>query len=93
MSSTSVESKMTLDSLILKLHELFEDTYVNVEEVQQTMESYIPVYEEWSKFAHFDPHRYGKIMGNQGNSRDRESVGNNFFRKYFLLGYFEKIMK
>lgn len=63
------ESKVTLDMLIEKLHLLFSDDRVNVDDVQCAMESYIPVYTEWSKYAHFDPHRYTRNLVDTGNGK------------------------
>ena len=51
------KGELTLQLLVEKLHILFEATHVNVEEVQQAMESYYPDYTEWKKYANFDPHR------------------------------------
>jgi len=62
-------NKITLETLIEKLHVLFADDYVNVEDVQQAMESYVPVYTEWSKYAHFDPHRYTRNLVDTGNGK------------------------
>jgi len=64
-----MEKKVTLELLIEKLHVLFADTHVNVEEVQQLMESYIPVQSEWEKYAHFDPHRYTRNLVDAGNGK------------------------
>jgi len=62
-------NKITLEVLIEKLHHLFADTYVNVEDVQQVMESYVPLPAEWEKFAHFDPHRYTRNLVDTGNGK------------------------
>ena len=50
--------EFTLQLLIEKLHELFSSSEVNVDEVQQCMESYQSNYQEWKKYANFDAHRY-----------------------------------
>ena len=53
---------MSLQMLVEKLHVLFAEDKVNVEEVQQTMESYQSNYQEWKKYANFDPHRYKQSL-------------------------------
>jgi len=60
---------ITLELLIEKLHALFADTHVNVEEVQELMESHVPVASEWEKYAHFDPHRYTRNLVDTGNGK------------------------
>ena len=50
--------ELTLQMLVEKLHCLFAEDHVNVEEVQHTMESYQSKYQEWKKYADFDAHRY-----------------------------------
>ena len=55
-------SELTLQMLIEKLHCLFAEEHVNVEEVQHTMESYQSKYQEWKKYANFDAHRYRLIF-------------------------------
>lgn len=61
--------KLTLQLLIDKLNHLFSDTHVNVEEVQKCMESYQPVWDEWEKYANFDPHRYTRNLVDVGNGK------------------------
>jgi len=61
--------KLTLEALIPKLHELFDKDEVCVEDVQKTMESYIPVHSEWEKYAKFDPHRYTRNLIDTGNGK------------------------
>ena len=60
------ETKLTLETLIPRLHELFDKDEVCVDDVQKTMESYIPVHSEWSKYAKFDPHRYTRHLIDNG---------------------------
>ena len=55
-------SELTLQMLIEKLHCLFAEEHVNVEEVQHTMESYQSKYQEWKKYANFDAHRYHTLF-------------------------------
>ncbi len=47
----------SLQMLIEKLHVLFAEDCVNVEEVQHAMESYRAEGKEWEKFTNFDPYR------------------------------------
>jgi len=61
--------KLTLELLIEKLHTLFDNTHVNVEEVQECMESYQPVHSEWEKYANFDPFRYTRNLVASGNGK------------------------
>jgi len=63
------EKKLTLDTLITRLHELFADDEICVEDVQKTMESYTPLHTEWEKYATFDPHRYTRHLIDTGNGK------------------------
>jgi len=69
MAADSQKGELTLQQLITKLHQLFENDHVNVEEVQQAMESYQPVHNEWMKYAQFDPHRYTRNLVDSGNGK------------------------
>ena len=57
MEQTSVVKPETLDELIEILHKIFDSDNINVEEVQNIMESYESKPHEWEKFAKFDPFR------------------------------------
>ena len=50
----------TLNDLIEKLHQLFEDDVVDVDHVMQVFNSYKSNPAEWKKFAKFD--RYRSIL-------------------------------
>jgi len=60
---------LTLETLIPRLHELFDKDEVCVDDVQKTMEAYVPVHSEWSKYAKFDPHRYTRHLIDNGNGK------------------------
>lgn len=47
----------SLNELIQKLHEVFHEDRVNVEEVQELMESYKSNPQDWKTFAIFDAHK------------------------------------
>lgn len=57
MEQTEVIKPQTLDDLIKILHKIFESDTINIEEVQNIMESYDSNPQEWSKFAKFDQYR------------------------------------
>jgi len=63
------QQKMSLQMLVEKLHVVFAEDKVNVEEVQQTMENYQSNYQDWKKFANFDPHRYTRNLVDTGNGK------------------------
>lgn len=48
----------TLNDLIKVLHQIFSSDTVNVEEVQNLMESYESKPQEWKAYAKFDKFRY-----------------------------------
>lgn len=64
MEQTEVIKPQTLDDLIKILHKIFESDHINIEEVQNIMESYESNPQEWSKFAKFDQYRQ-VIMGSR----------------------------
>ena len=53
----------TLNDLIEKLHQLFEDDVVDVDHVMQVFNSYKSNPAEWKKFAKFD--RYRSILNSK----------------------------
>lgn len=57
MEQTEVVKPETLDDLIKTLHNIFENDCINVEEVQNIMESYESKPQEWMKYAKFDQYR------------------------------------
>lgn len=57
MEQTEVVKPETLDELIKILHKIFESDHINVEEVQNIMESYESKPHEWRKYAKFDQYR------------------------------------
>lgn len=57
MEQTEVVKPETLDDLIKILHKVFENDSINVEEVQDIMESYESKPQEWMKYAKFDQYR------------------------------------
>ncbi len=57
-SSQNEKGEMTLQMLIEKLHILFSEDRVNVEEVHHVMSSYRAEGKEWEKYTSFDPYRY-----------------------------------
>lgn len=57
MEQTEVVKPETLDDLIKILHSIFESDCINVEEVQNLMESYESNPQEWMKYAKFDQYR------------------------------------
>ncbi|XP_019743305.1 cysteine dioxygenase type 1 [Hippocampus comes] len=59
----------TLQELIQKLHEIFKDDRVNVEEVQELMESYKSNRKDWEKYAIFDAHKYTRNLVDEGNGK------------------------
>ena len=48
---------MNFDELIEKLHVLFADNEVNIDEVKRVMGSYKSNFEDWKKYAHFSQHK------------------------------------
>ncbi|XP_041855229.1 cysteine dioxygenase type 1 [Melanotaenia boesemani] len=69
MANTEVIKPETLDELIQALHKIFESDNINVEEVQDLMESYESKPQEWAKFAKFDPYRYTRNLVDTGNGK------------------------
>ncbi|XP_061585407.1 cysteine dioxygenase type 1 [Cololabis saira] len=69
MDQTKVVKPETLDDLIKILHKMFEGDSVNVEEVQQVMESYRSNPQEWKKYAIFDKYRYTRNLVDEGNGK------------------------
>lgn len=57
MEHTEVVKPETLDDLIKILHKIFESDSINVDEVQDIMESYESKPQEWMKYAKFDQYR------------------------------------
>lgn len=57
MEQTEVMKPETLEDLIKTLHQIFQSDSINVEEVQNLMESYQSNPQDWMKFAKFDQYR------------------------------------
>lgn len=57
MDQTEVVVPKNLDELIEILHRIFDSDRVDVDEVQQIMESYESNPQDWEKFAKFDQYR------------------------------------
>lgn len=57
MEQTEVMKPETLDDLIQVLHQIFESDCINVEEVQNIMESYESNPQDWMKYSKFDKYR------------------------------------
>lgn len=57
MEQTEVAKPESLDDLIKILHNIFESDSINVEEVQNIMESYESNPQDWIKYAKFDQYR------------------------------------
>lgn len=57
MEQTEVMKPQSLDDLIKILHNIFESDSINVEEVQNIMESYESNPQDWIKYAKFDQYR------------------------------------
>ncbi|XP_053557547.1 cysteine dioxygenase type 1 [Bombina bombina] len=69
MDHTEVLKPQTLDELIQILHEIFASDKVNIEEVQNIVESYESNPQEWMKFAKFDQYRYTRNLVDEGNGK------------------------
>lgn len=57
MEQTDVVKPESLEDLIKALQTIFESDCINVEEVQNVMESYESKPQEWAKYAKFDQYR------------------------------------
>ncbi|XP_066567394.1 cysteine dioxygenase type 1 [Amia ocellicauda] len=69
MDHTEVMKPETLDDLIKVLHQVFSSDCINVEEVQNIMESYESKPQEWMKYAKFDQFRYTRNLVDEGNGK------------------------
>uniref|UniRef100_A0A8D2ZVA8 Cysteine dioxygenase n=1 Tax=Scophthalmus maximus TaxID=52904 RepID=A0A8D2ZVA8_SCOMX len=69
MEHTEVVKPETLDELIKALHDIFESDCINVEEVQDVMESYESKPQEWMQYAKFDQYRYTRNLVDEGNGK------------------------
>ncbi|KAM7391382.1 hypothetical protein PAMP_022077 [Pampus punctatissimus] len=69
MEQTEVMKPETLDDLIQILHNIFENDCINIEEVQNIMESYESKPQEWMKYAKFDQYRYTRNLVDEGNGK------------------------
>lgn len=58
MEHTEVVKPESLEDLIKILHKIFESDCINIEEVQNIMESYESKPQEWKKYARFDQYRF-----------------------------------
>lgn len=59
----------TLQDLITKLHEIFEEDEVDVDYVMEVMRSYKSNPQEWRKYAKFDRYRYTRNLVDSGNGK------------------------
>lgn len=57
MEQTELVKPESLEDLIKVLHKIFESDSINVEEVQNIMESYESKPQEWMAYAKFDQYR------------------------------------
>ncbi|XP_058878637.1 cysteine dioxygenase type 1-like isoform X2 [Acipenser ruthenus] len=69
MEQTKVVKPETLNDLIKVLHQIFSSDTVNVEEVQNLMESYESKPQEWKAYAKFDKFRYTRNLLDEGNGK------------------------
>uniref|UniRef100_H2LE45 Cysteine dioxygenase n=1 Tax=Oryzias latipes TaxID=8090 RepID=H2LE45_ORYLA len=69
MEQTELVKPETLDELIKTLHQIFQSDRINVEEVQNLMESYESKPHEWRKYAKFDQYRYTRNLVDKGNDK------------------------
>ncbi|XP_034780634.2 cysteine dioxygenase type 1-like isoform X1 [Acipenser ruthenus] len=69
MEQTKVVKPETLNDLIQILHQIFSSDTVNVEEVQNLMESYESKPQEWKAYAKFDKFRYTRNLLDEGNGK------------------------
>nr|Q6NWZ9.1 RecName: Full=Cysteine dioxygenase type 1; AltName: Full=Cysteine dioxygenase type I; Short=CDO; Short=CDO-I [Danio rerio]AAH59531.1 Cysteine dioxygenase, type I [Danio rerio]AAH67344.1 Cdo1 protein [Danio rerio] len=69
MEQTEVMKPETLEDLIKTLHQIFQSDSINVEEVQNLMESYQSNPQDWMKFAKFDQYRYTRNLVDEGNGK------------------------
>ncbi|CAI9611844.1 unnamed protein product [Staurois parvus] len=69
MDHTEVLKPQTLEELIRILHQIFSSDKVNIEEVQNIVESYESNPLEWMKYAKFDPYRYTRNLVDEGNGK------------------------
>ncbi|XP_041105215.1 cysteine dioxygenase type 1-like [Polyodon spathula] len=69
MEQTEVMKPETLNDLIKVLHQIFSSDTVNVEEVQNLMESYESKPQEWMAYAQFDKFRYTRNLVDEGNGK------------------------
>ncbi|CAL9708076.1 unnamed protein product [Knipowitschia caucasica] len=69
MEHTEVVVPKSLNELIAILHKLFESDSINVDEVQQIMESYESNPQDWKKFAKADQYRYTRNLVDEGNGK------------------------
>ncbi|XP_030048640.1 cysteine dioxygenase type 1 [Microcaecilia unicolor] len=69
MEQTEVLKPQTLKELIHILHQIFASDAINVEEVQNIMESYESNPLDWMKYAQFDQYRYTRNLVDEGNGK------------------------
>ncbi|XP_063312996.1 cysteine dioxygenase type 1 [Pelobates fuscus] len=69
MDHTEVLKPQTLDDLIQILHQIFASDKVNIEEVQNIVESYESNPLDWAKYAKFDQYRYTRNLVDEGNGK------------------------
>lgn len=69
MEQTEVVVPKSLVELIAILHKIFESDHINVEEVQEIMESYESNPQDWKQYAKFDKYRYTRNLVDEGNGK------------------------
>lgn len=66
---TASRKDMSLQELIEKLHILFADERVNVDEVNDVLSAYQAKRSDWEQYAIFDTNRYTRNLVDEGNGR------------------------
>lgn len=64
-----ISKSMTLQEVCEELHRVFESDEVNIEYVQELLESYKSNPAEWKKYAKFDRYRYTRNLVDEGNGK------------------------
>lgn len=60
---------VSLQDLIQRLREVFEDDHVDVEEVKKILRTYTSNISDWRQFAQFDEHKYTRNLVDIGNGK------------------------
>ncbi|XP_041041188.1 cysteine dioxygenase type 1-like [Carcharodon carcharias] len=69
MEQTEMQKPPNLADLIRVLHQIFARDKINVDEVQNLLESYKSDPREWLKYAKFDQYRYTRNLVDEGNGK------------------------